>query len=65
MRFLQQRLMDFFLERIKEPSTWRGLAMLATALGVAISPEMMEQIVVAGTAMVGLMGTFTKDDRRR
>ena len=39
--------------------------MLATALGVAISPAMMEQIIVAGTAMVGLIGTFTGDNRRR
>ena len=57
--------MRFILERLNEPSTWRGFTMLATALGVAISPTTMEQIVVAGTAMAGLIGTFTGDNRRQ
>lgn len=57
--------MRYLLERMQEPSTWRGLVMLATGLGVAISPETIEQVVVAGTAITGLIGMFTKDDRRR
>ena len=65
MAFYFNQLMYFVLDRLGEPSSWRGLSMLATALGVAISPETMEEIVVAGTAMVGLIGTFSSDDRRR
>ncbi len=54
--------MNFFLNRLSEPSTWRGLVMLATGFGVALSPETIEQVVVAGTAMTGLIGMFTSDD---
>ena len=53
--------MNFFLNRLREPSTWRGFIMLATGLGVAMSPETIEQVVVAGTAMTGLIGMFTTD----
>jgi len=53
--------MNFFLNRLREPSTWRGCIMLATGLGVAMSPETIEQVVVAGTAMTGLIGMFTTD----
>ena len=55
MRYLRQRL--------EEPSTWRGFVLVATGLGVAMSPETIEHIVVAGTAMAGLIGIFTEDDR--
>ena len=48
-------------DRLKEPSTWRGLAMLATALGISVNPEMMEQTIVAGTAVTGLIGMLTAD----
>ena len=47
--------------RLKEPSTWRGFAMLATALGISVHPDLMEQTVVAGTAITGLIGMLTAD----
>ena len=49
------------LDRLQEPSSWRGLVMFATAFGVGISPEMMEQIIIAGTATAGLLGMLTAD----
>lgn len=48
-------------DRFKEPSTWRGLAIFTTAFGVGISPEMMGQTIVAGTAITGLIGMMTAD----
>ncbi len=53
--------MRYLLDRLSEPSTWRGFIMLATGFGVAMSPETIEQVVVAGTAMTGLIGMFTTD----
>ena len=37
--------------------------LVATGLGISISPETIEHIVVAGTAMAGLIGIFTEDER--
>ena len=55
--------MKKIISRFNEPSTWRGLIMLATGFGVALSPETIEQVVVAGTAMTGLIGMFTTDGK--
>ena len=52
---------QYLLERAKEPSTWRGLVMLLTALGVSVSPEFTNTIVAAGTGLAGLIGVLTKD----
>lgn len=48
-------------DRLKEASTWRGLTMLLTALGISVKPDLMEQIIVAGTGVAGLIGIMTKD----
>jgi len=52
---------DYILNRLKEPSTWRGFVALAMAAGIGISPEMIEQIVAAGVTVIGLILTFKKD----
>ena len=53
--------MTWIIERLQEPSTWRGFTMLATAAGITISPELMPHIVAVGTAVAGLLGVITKD----
>lgn len=53
----------YLLDRLKEPSTWRGLALLATAAGVTLTPEQMQAIVAAGLAASGLIGVFTRDPK--
>lgn len=53
--------MKTLFDRFQEPSTWRGIAMVTTAFGIGLSPEMMEQIVVAGTSITGLIGMMTAD----
>ena len=50
----------WIIDQLKQPSTWRGITMLATSLGIAVNPELMEQIVVAGTAAAGLIGVLFK-----
>jgi hypothetical protein len=54
-------IVAFLLVRLNEPSTWRGLIWLITALGLALSPEQKESIVTTGMALAGLVGVFTKD----
>jgi hypothetical protein len=55
LSFNRQAIVD----RLTEPSTWRGLFMIATAVGVAVSPEMQNAIVALGMSIVGLIGVLT------
>lgn len=48
------------IEQLKQPSTWRGIVMLATSAGVAFQPALIDQIVVAGTGVAGLIGVLFK-----
>lgn len=53
--------MKYILDRLKEPSSWRGLVMIATAFGVSVNPELMDSIIVAGTGLAGVIGFVFKD----
>lgn len=50
--------MKYLIERLSEMSTWRGLAALATALGVKLHPEQQDAIIAAGLAVIGLINVF-------
>jgi hypothetical protein len=52
---------QYILERAKEPSTWRGLILLLTAIGVPVAPAMADAIVSAGLAIAGLIGVVSPD----
>jgi hypothetical protein len=52
--------MNYLLERLTENSTWRGLVMLATALGVQLDPSQANAIIAAGLALVGIINVFRK-----
>lgn len=54
---------QYIVARLREPSTWRGILMLCTALGVKISPEFQEAIMQFGLAAVGLIGMLTSDKK--
>lgn len=51
----------YILARIKEASTWRGVILLLTAVGVPVAPAMADSIIAAGLAIAGLIGTFSPD----
>lgn len=53
--------MKYLIDRAKERSTWLGLTGLVSALGLALSPDQVEAIVAAGTAVAGLIGVFGRD----
>jgi len=46
----------YIWRRLKEPSTWRGLALLATVAGVPVGT--VDPILQAGLAVVGVLGTL-------
>jgi hypothetical protein len=51
------------LNRMREPSTWRGFIMLLTALGVALDAVQTEAVIALGMALVGAVGVFLPDNR--
>jgi len=53
--------MQYFLNRLKEASTWRGLVLVATALGVQLTPDQISTVVAVGLALSGLIGAFFPD----
>ena len=53
--------MSKFLEIIAQPSTWRGLTWILTAIGVNISPDTSNAVIASGMAVAGLIGTLTSD----
>lgn len=53
--------MRYLIDRARERSTWRGLTGLISALGLALSPDQIEAIVAAGTAVAGLIGVLGRD----
>lgn len=50
----------YILDRAREPSTWRGIILLLTALGVPMAPALSEAIVSTGLAVAGLIGVVTR-----
>jgi len=54
----------FLLARSKEASTWRGITLFLTALGVPLAPQLAEAIVAAGLGVAGLLGFILPDGRK-
>lgn len=53
--------MNYLIDRLKEPSTWRGILAMLTAVGVKLHPELQEAIISAGLALIGLVNIFRKE----
>lgn len=56
-------MLNYFLERGKEASTWRGLSLFLTAIGIYIEPTLYAQITTVGVGVAGLLGIVTKDKK--
>ena len=54
----------YILERLKEPSTWRGIVLLLTAAGVPMAPGVADLVVAVGLAVAGMIGTVMPDKAR-
>lgn len=47
--------MKMIVARLKEPSTWRGIAVLLSLAGIQLAPEHLEAI---GNGFIGLMAVL-------
>jgi hypothetical protein len=54
------KIVNIVLERLSENSTWRGLLLIATALGVKLEPDLQNAILAAGLGAIGLINVARK-----
>lgn len=52
---------NYLLSRLREASTWRGIIMLATAIGIPIAPALADMIITFGLSLAGLVGVLVPD----
>lgn len=50
--------LDWLLARLSENSTWRGIILTLTGLGITIKPDKIAAITATGLAIVGLINVF-------
>jgi hypothetical protein len=50
------------IDQLKQPSTWRGIVILASSLGYALTPDMGQAIIAVGLAVSGLIGILAGPD---
>ena len=48
------RSMDYLVDRLKEPSTYLGLAAIATGVGLKLEPEVVQAFAALFIAAVGV-----------
>ena len=51
----------FLLARLSEPSTYKGIVLALTGLGLYVSPELAAAITSLGLGITGLIGILTAD----
>jgi hypothetical protein len=55
--------MNKFLSHLKQPSTFRGLAILAGLGGIAVDPAQVNAIAAAVAAIIALIEVFRKESK--
>lgn len=55
-----KNLIDSLLKQLGQNSTWRGIILLLTSLGVTMEPAMQNHIVAAGLALVGIINVLRR-----
>jgi len=53
--------MGWLRKRLKEKSTYRGLAILASVAGVGISPDLLEVILMSAAGAMGLIEVVSQE----
>ena len=51
--------------RLSEPSTYRGITWLLTAIGITVNPPLAAAIAAVGMAAVGIIDAIKADEKNR
>ena len=57
----KEQILRWVIARASEPSSWRGLFLLAGAIGFTISEEQSESLIALALALSGAIGMFFPD----
>ena len=52
--------LNWILDRLAENSTWRGIILTLTGVGIALDPEQMAKITAIGLGIVGVINIIRK-----
>lgn len=58
-----KNIIDMALSRLKEKSTWAGIATLAALVGLKVSPEVFTQISTTAIGVIGLYEVIRKESK--
>jgi len=54
------KIVNIVLDKLSENSTWRGIILVATAVGLKLDPELQNAILAAGLSLIGLINLVRK-----
>ncbi len=55
------KILNYLLDRAKEPSSWRGAILILTACGLRLEPQLQESILAVGLSATGLINLLRKE----
>ena len=57
-RRMKDAIVNYVIDRLREFSTWRGIAALAATGGVLVAPEQLDAVYKTFIAVLGLAAVF-------
>jgi hypothetical protein len=60
---MEQSMLQFILDRAKEPSTYAGIATILTAAGVSYSTDLFNAAVTVAVAVAGLVAVLLPEKK--
>ena len=61
MKNTTKKVITYLLERLQEPSTIRGIVLVASAVGAKFSEDLQNGIIEIGLLIAGLIAVLTPD----
>lgn len=55
--------MNFIINYLSQPSTWRGLIGIATFFGVALNPDQANAIIACALGVMGVINVFRNEKK--
>lgn len=59
-----EKILEYLVSRMQEPSTWVSLGVLATGIGWNIAPDYWQAIAGIGMGLGGLLGTILREHKK-
>jgi hypothetical protein len=56
--------LSYLADRLREPSSWAGLAGILAAVGVSVSPDIWREATAAATGLAGLAAVLMRERQR-